>query len=66
MSETLNRVRTGIVSRQGRRPSMEDTHVLVHDFFRPGWLFGGVFDGHAGGFASEFAAERMPELFKEG
>jgi serine/threonine protein phosphatase PrpC len=65
MTETLGSMRTGIVSRQGRRSSMEDAHILAHDFIRPGWLFGGVFDGHAGGFASEFAAERLPELFRE-
>jgi serine/threonine protein phosphatase PrpC len=57
--------RTAVVSRQGRRSAMEDTHVLIPDFVDRGWLFGGVFDGHAGSFAAEFAAERLYDLFAQ-
>jgi serine/threonine protein phosphatase PrpC len=57
--------RTAFVSRQGRRAEMEDTHILIPDFIHTGWLFGGVFDGHAGSFAAEYTAERLPELFGE-
>lgn len=37
-----------VVSEQRWREEMEDTHIVVENFRKPGWIFGGVYDGHTG------------------
>lgn len=56
-------MRTAVISEQGLRSSMEDRHILLHDFWGPGWLFGGIFDGHRGSFAAEYATRHLHKRF---
>ncbi len=49
----------------GTRSHMEDTYFLDCDFSGKGWVFGGVYDGHAGKEAAEFAARHLHERFLE-
>lgn len=52
-----------VVSDQGHRFHMEDTHFLDLDFGGQGWIFGGVYDGHGGSFASEYASQKLHRVF---
>ncbi len=54
-----------ILSEQGMRSSMEDTYFLDLNFQNKGWVFGGVYDGHGGRFASQFAKLYMHHYFIE-
>lgn len=56
-------MQTAVVSEQGRRWSMEDTHFLDLDFAGRGWVFGGVYDGHAGYEAADYAARHLHQRF---
>ncbi len=49
----------------GGRGEMEDTHFLDMDFNNQGWIFGGVYDGHGGRFAADYAAENLHQRFLE-
>ena len=56
--------RVGHAEMQGRRPTMEDAHVI---HAQDTWGFFGVFDGHGGAQCSEFIAKRInEELAKSG
>ena len=57
--------RTAYISEQGLRWKMEDTHILVPDFYTPGWILGAVFDGHRGSRAASYAAAHFPGLVHE-
>jgi serine/threonine protein phosphatase PrpC len=48
-----------VISEQGMRARMEDAHQLRRDLFQAGDLFGGVYDGHAGSYAAEYAADTL-------
>ena len=48
-----------VVSEQGMRSRMEDTHMLRRDLHQAGDLFGGVYDGHAGSFAAQYTADTL-------
>lgn len=52
-----------VVSEQGRRWSMEDAYFMDLDFAGKGWAFGGVYDGHSGSEASDYAARYLHRRF---
>ncbi len=52
-------MRTAVISEQGPRWAMEDRYTLISDFGDRGWIFGGVFDGHCGKDAAEYAARHL-------
>jgi serine/threonine protein phosphatase PrpC len=56
-------MKIAVISEQGNRSTMEDTHYLDTDFNSKGWIFGGIYDGHNGGFAAEYVAEKLPRIF---
>ena len=56
-------MQAAVISEQGRRWSMEDTHFLDLDFGHKGWVFGGVYDGHSGYMAAEHAARHLHQRF---
>ncbi|MCF8105732.1 MAG: protein phosphatase 2C domain-containing protein [Desulfohalobiaceae bacterium] len=58
-------MRTAVISEQGRRSSMEDRHVLLTDFTGQNRIFGGVYDGHRGSFAAEYAASHLHQRFRD-
>ncbi|XP_033124980.1 protein phosphatase 1L-like [Anneissia japonica] len=51
----------GIYSIQGRRPHMEDRYDYADDSGKSGVMFYGVYDGHGGTFASEFAEKLLSQ-----
>lgn len=53
-----------LISEQGRRSEMEDTHVIKRNIAGKGNLFGGVYDGHCGKFAANYASEKLHERFR--
>lgn len=42
---------------------MEDAHVLNVNFAGKGWLFGGIFDGHNGALAAQYASLTIDTKF---
>ena len=54
-----------IVSEKGMRPTMEDAHFVDSDFAGKGWLYAGIYDGHGGGAAAEYASQNLPRIFRE-
>ncbi len=59
---TLNTKTCGILSIQGRRPTMEDATIVTEV---DGKKFYGVFDGHGGESASAFVADHIAEKLTE-
>lgn len=55
--------KSAVVSGQGPRTYMEDTHVLDMNLGDTGWIFGGVYDGHVGKEAATYAAENLHKRF---
>ena len=53
------------ISEQGLRAEMEDAHFLDGDFAGRGWVFGGIYDGHGGKLAAQYAARHLHLRFKE-
>ncbi|KKQ93318.1 MAG: hypothetical protein UT18_C0022G0002 [candidate division CPR2 bacterium GW2011_GWC2_39_10] len=47
-----------------KNKGMEDRHFLIQSFMDTDSVLGGVFDGHIGKFASDYASKRFPEVFK--
>ena len=58
-------MRNAVISEQGRRWSMEDRYTLISDFGGRGWIFAGVYDGHRGSTAAEYAARHLHERLFE-
>ena len=58
-------MKTAVISEQGPRPFMEDTHYLNTNFNDKGWILGGIYDGHGGKFAAAYAAEKLHLVFGE-
>ncbi|MDA2922211.1 protein phosphatase 2C domain-containing protein [Patescibacteria group bacterium AH-259-L07] len=67
-------IKPAIVLEQGRRPYMEDAYFLDLDFGKKirlrsqlwrgkEWIFGGVYDGHNGKEAAEYAANNLHKKF---
>jgi serine/threonine protein phosphatase PrpC len=54
-----------IISAQGVRGTMEDTHYLNPSFVRKGWLYLGIYDGHNGGTASAYAGKTVHREFSD-
>ena len=61
----------GVKSSQGRRPSMEDTHTVISQFIESNLnqpistaAFFGVYDGHGGRKAAEYAQDNFHSLLK--
>ena len=54
-----------VVSEQGERCYMEDTHSIDEDFMGKGWFFGGVYDGHGGSRPAKYAAKYIQKAFAE-
>ena len=48
-----------VISEQGMRGRMEDSHQLRRDLFQANDFFGGVYDGHAGSYAAEYSADTL-------
>jgi len=55
-----------IISEQGLCPHMEDTYFLDLNFGGQGWVFGGIYDGHNGNYASNYAAQKLHSVFLSG
>ena len=55
--------KTAVISEQGRREEMENTYFLDLNFANNGWVFGGVYDGHGGKYAAEYAAANLHQRF---
>ncbi|MFH1381516.1 MAG: PP2C family protein-serine/threonine phosphatase [Chloroflexota bacterium] len=56
-------MKAAVISEKGLRPEMEDAHFLDLNFAGKGWAYGGVYDGHGGKMAAEYAAGRVHESF---
>jgi serine/threonine protein phosphatase PrpC len=56
-------MKTAVISEQGIRLAMEDAYYLETNFGSMNWIFGGIYDGHSGGYAAQFAAERLHQIF---
>ncbi|PIR02286.1 MAG: hypothetical protein COY73_01145 [Candidatus Nealsonbacteria bacterium CG_4_10_14_0_8_um_filter_37_14] len=52
-----------IISEKGRREALEDSYFLDMNFANRGWIFGGIYDGHNGSFAAEYASENLHLTF---
>lgn len=52
-----------VISEQGSRAHMEDFHFLEPDFDGKGITFGGVYDGHSGAHAADYAARTLHKYF---
>jgi protein phosphatase 1L len=58
--------RVGIAEDQGRRPYMEDRHVVCRDLGgHKGINLYGVFDGHGGHQAADFCVDRLPNILSK-
>ncbi len=62
---TAHRFAWGLSARQGRRITMEDTHIVAHPMEKTNneFLFG-IFDGHGGKKVAEYAQEKFIEHFE--
>lgn len=58
-------VEAAVIAEKGIRPAMEDAHYLDQDFGGKGWIYGGIYDGHNGGYAANHAAARLHTIFWE-
>jgi len=56
-------MKAAVISRQGMRPSMQDTYYLDLNFGGWGWVYGGVYDGHGGSYAAKYAAQKLHSIF---
>lgn len=57
------RIKSAIILEQGKRPYMEDAYFLDLNFGDKSWIFGGVYDGHNGKQAAEYAAQHLHKSF---
>ena len=60
-----NLFRSGQAEMIGRRPNMEDVSIILNDVPAKGAYFYGLFDGHGGREAAEFAANNLPKAISD-
>ncbi len=58
-------MQTAVIAEKGLRPAMEDTHYLDTNFAGTRWIFGGIYDGHGGKAAADYAARRLHRVFQK-
>lgn len=58
---SLQRFRSGKAEMIGRRPNMEDVSIIVDKCPSEKGIMYGIFDGHGGREAAEFAGEHLPK-----
>ena len=63
--EKVGSIRSGHAEMIGRRPNMEDVTIILPNTPTQASSFFGLFDGHGGREAAEFASEHLPEMLKE-
>lgn len=56
-------VKTGMAIAQGTRDQLEDRYFLDTNFSGKSWIFGGVYDGHGGYQAAEYASKNLHKRF---
>lgn len=56
--------RSGHAEMTGRRPNMEDVSIILPDMPEKGNMMFGLFDGHGGREAAEFASLNLPQNIK--
>lgn len=62
----IMKIKYAVMSGQGPREEMEDTHCLKHPFLcSEQMLFAGVFDGHGSALAAKQAAQLIPSVFSQ-
>ncbi|OHT10744.1 protein phosphatase 2C [Tritrichomonas foetus] len=57
--------RSGHAEMIGRRPNMEDVSILLNDVPEKGSMLFGLFDGHGGREAAEFASSNLPKAIQD-
>lgn len=60
-----DRLRSGQAEMIGRRPNMEDVSIVLRDVPTSGAALYGLFDGHGGREAAEFAAANLPKAISD-
>jgi hypothetical protein len=60
----LARVSCDVCEKQGRRPYMEDTFFILHNYISTDSHLFGVFDGHGGSRASVFSRVELPNVLR--
>jgi protein phosphatase len=63
--EATESFRSGRAEMIGRRPDMEDVSIILKEMPKPGALLFGLFDGHGGREAAEFASQNLPKTLAE-
>ncbi|KAH0793954.1 protein phosphatase 2C [Histomonas meleagridis] len=63
--QTSDTFRSGQAEMIGRRPKMEDVSIVLNDTPSIGSMLFGLFDGHGGREASEYASENLPSLISD-
>jgi len=59
-NESLNHIRYARAEMMGRRPKMEDAIITLKSVPVPNGIMFGIFDGHGGREAADYAAENLP------
>lgn len=57
------KIKSAIILEQGKRLHMEDAYFFDLNFNKKGWIFGGVYDGHNGKEAAEYAVNNLHKKF---
>ena len=63
--DKVGRFRSGHAEMIGRRPNMEDVSIIIPETPTPNASLFGLFDGHGGREAAEFASQNLPSLIGE-
>jgi len=63
--ERVDRFRSGHAEMIGRRPAMEDVTITLQNSPKPKSVLFGVFDGHGGREAAEYASIHLPESISD-
>ena len=63
--QRIDRFRLGTSEMVGRRPNMEDVSIVLSNVPTPNSCMFGVFDGHGGREAAEYAAQQLPQKLSQ-